>query len=85
MVASLTPVKTEGFIVEGTVKWFDPKRGLGFVLPDDGSADVLVHQTALKFAGHDIIYPGATLKCLIVRRNQGLRAEQIIAEDNSPA
>ena len=28
MVASLTPVKTEGFIVEGTVKWFDPKKVL---------------------------------------------------------
>ncbi len=85
MVASLTPVKTEGFIVEGTVKWFDPKKGFGFVVPDDGSADVLVHQTVLKFAGHDIIYPGATLKCLVVKRNQGLQAEQIIAVDNSQA
>lgn len=85
MAASLTPVKTEGFIVEGTVKWFDPKKGFGFVVPDDGSADVLVHQTALKFAGHDIIYPGATLKCLVVKRNQGLQAEQIIAVDNSLA
>ena len=85
MVASLTPVKTEGFIVEGTVKWFDPKKGFGFVVPDDGSDDVLVHQTVLKFAGHDIIYPGATLKCLVVKRNQGLQAEQIIAVDNSQA
>ena len=85
MVASLTPVKTEGFIVEGTVKWFDPKKGFGFVVPDDGSADALVHQTVLKFAGHDIIYPGATLKCLVVKRNQGLQAEQIIAVDNSQA
>ena len=85
MAASLTPVKTEGFIVEGTVKWFDPKKGFGFVVPNDGSADVLVHQTVLKFAGHDIIYPGATLKCMVVKRNQGLQAEQIIAVDNSQA
>ena len=46
---------------------------------------MLVHQTVLKFAGHDIIYPGATLKCLVVKRNQGLQAEQIIAVDNSQA
>ncbi|EJW21789.1 hypothetical protein IMCC14465_01830 [alpha proteobacterium IMCC14465] len=85
MAASLTPVQPEGYIVEGTVKWFDPKKGFGFVVPNDGGADVLVHQTVLKFAGHDIIYPGATLKCMVVQRNQGLQAEQIIAVDNSQA
>ena len=85
MATSPTQVKAEGFIVEGVVKWFDPKKGFGFVVPNDGSADVLVHQTVLKFAGHDIIYPSATLKCMVVKRNQGLQAEQIIAVDNSQA
>ena len=37
----------------GTVKWFDPKKGYGFISPDDGSKDVFVHITAVQAAGLD--------------------------------
>lgn len=35
----------------GTVKWFDPAKGYGFIQPDEGAQDVFVHITAVEQAG----------------------------------
>jgi CspA family cold shock protein len=35
----------------GTVKWFSPTRGYGFIEPEDGSKDVFVHKSAVESAG----------------------------------
>ena len=38
-------------MAQGTVKWFNPQKGFGFIQPDNGGADVFVHMTAVERAG----------------------------------
>ena len=41
----------EAGTIKGTVKWFDTKKGFGFLIPDDGTEDVFVHQTSVHAEG----------------------------------
>jgi len=38
-------------MANGTVKWFNPAKGYGFIQPEDGSSDVFVHMSAVESAG----------------------------------
>jgi cold shock protein len=71
--------------IESVVKWFDPVKGYGFIIPNDGGVDVLVHHSTLRRVGYDILYPQARIKCTIIQRQQGFQADKIIAVDNSEA
>lgn len=42
----------------GTVKWFDPAKGYGFIKPADGGKDVFVHVTAVREAGLQTLVEG---------------------------
>lgn len=71
--------------ITGAVKWFDPKKGYGFIVPDDGSADILLHQTHLRESGYDGAPEGATIICDVVKRAKGMQAVKIYEIDISTA
>ena len=73
----------EAVLVNGPVKWFDPVKGYGFLVPKEGGVDILVHGSTLRRGGHDILYPIARIKCTIVERAKGLQADRIILVDIS--
>jgi cold shock protein len=41
--------------MQGTLKWFDPDKGFGFIQPDDGGRDVFVHIRAVERAGAQVL------------------------------
>src|SRR5512147_1524037 len=76
-----------GTLIEmtGVIKWFDVAKGFGFIIPDDGSPDVLLHVTCLRRDGFQTAYEGARVVCEVLRRPKGLQAFRIRAMDDSTA
>jgi CspA family cold shock protein len=51
-----------GFMARGTVKWFNPKKGFGFIRPQEGGRDVFVHILAVEKAGLATLEEGQTVE-----------------------
>ncbi len=73
------------FTTKGIVKWFDPTKGYGFLIANDGAGDILIHSSCLKEAGRSTAREGSTFECQVVRRAKGLQATKIIGIDDSTA
>jgi len=71
--------------VRGVIKWFDASKGYGFIVPDDGSADVLLHVTVLRRDGYQTAYEGARIVCECVQRQKGYQAFRVVLMDESTA
>jgi len=67
--------------IDGRVKWFDPGKGYGFIVPEDPSVtdnkDVLLHVSSLKDFGHDSADEGAAISCDVIRRPKGWQVSTI--------
>jgi CspA family cold shock protein len=55
----------------GTVKWFNPTKGYGFIAPDDGAKDVFVHISAVTRSGLGSLHEGQRVSFELERGQQG--------------
>jgi cold shock protein len=71
--------------VDGLVKWFDVGRGYGFVIPDNGLPDILIHLSCLKRDGFEAPLEGTRVACEVVARQKGYQCLRVLAVDQSTA
>jgi CspA family cold shock protein len=65
--------------MRGRVKWFDPQRGFGFIVPDDGGPEVLLHATVLRNDGYSWPSEGARIEVEVHHSGRGIQARRIVA------
>lgn len=74
--------------VTGTVKWFDPRKGFGFIIGPDGQ-DIFVHFTVIEGDGFRVLKDGASVTYDAEHNEKGWRAtrvhrEAVEGEDDTP-
>lgn len=71
--------------VAGHIKWFDVAKGYGFIVPDNGTGDVLLHVTTLRKDGFQTVQEGMRVVCEAIVRSKGLQVFRILSMDESTA
>jgi cold shock protein len=64
-------------VAMGTVKWFNPTKGYGFIQPDTGGKDVFVHISAVERAGYTGLAEGAKVSFDVVPNRGKESAENL--------
>ena len=63
--------------MKGIVKWYNARKGYGFITPDDKTDDVFVHATALKICGLKKLYTGSEVSFETDEDDKGKRAKSL--------
>ena len=78
----MTPTSSDNLIrtepVWATVKWFDPLKGFGFVICEEGGADVLLHSNVLRNYGRASVTEGTRLKAKLIFTPRGAQVTEIL-------
>ena len=79
--------ETAASVIElsGVIKWFDVSKGYGFIVPDNGLPDILLHVTCLRRDGFHTAYEGSRVVCEVLQRPRGLQAFRILSMDETTA
>ena len=62
--------------LNGTVKWFDSKKGFGFISPDEGD-DIFVHYTSIEGDGYRALEEGQRVEFIVVEGDRGPQAKDV--------
>ncbi|MBV1927055.1 MAG: cold shock domain-containing protein [Rhodobacteraceae bacterium] len=65
--------------VSGQVKWFDPEKGFGFVVADEGGPDILLHVNVLRNFGQSSVADGTLIEIVTHRTDRGIQAVEIVS------
>jgi len=64
-------------MAQGTVKWFNPDKGYGFIAPDDGTPDVFVHHSAIDSSGFRSLDENQKVEYTATQGPKGPQAEHV--------
>jgi CspA family cold shock protein len=64
-------------MAQGTVKWFNADKGFGFIAPDDGSADVFVHFSAIQSSGYRSLEENQKVEYQVTQGPKGPQAADV--------
>ncbi|WP_417249043.1 cold-shock protein [Celeribacter sp.] len=64
--------------VSGFVKWFDPVRGFGFVVEDEGGPDILLHANVLRNFGQSSVADNARVRLTVQKTDRGTQASEVL-------
>ncbi|MCF3594147.1 cold shock domain-containing protein [Rhodobacteraceae bacterium LMO-12] len=67
--------------VSGQVKWFDPVKGFGFVVADEGGPDILLHANVLRNFGQSSVADGARVQIMVQETDRGVQAVDVLRID----
>ena len=71
--------RTDSRQVDGTVKWFDPVKGFGFVVADEGGPDILLHVNVLRNFGQSSVADGARVSAIVQDTPRGAQAIEVLS------
>ena len=74
-----SPATGRRAVAVSTVKWFNPDKGFGFIAPDDGTADVFVHHSAINMGGYRTLEENQKVEYTVSQGPKGPQADQVQA------
>ena len=78
MMQQMTDARKDGARVTGTVKWFDPSKGFGFVVSDQGGPDILLHANVLRNFGQSSVADAAGIAVIVQETARGIQAVEVL-------